>query len=342
MEPRGPAPHRPAASRALPAAGERAGGGAPPHRRGHPRRLDPGDERGGHATADPRAARGRRRARPAEIREIQETVQQAIERLRHLLFELRPAALDRDGLVAALEQYVRAHGTSRRAGPGRSWTSSTANRRRTCGRSSTGSRRRRSATPASTRGASRRGGGRRRRRQRGVGDDPRRRPGVRRDAGDRAAARAPGSHDDGGARRAHRRALPHHQPPGAPAPPWRSGCRWTPRPWTPPGSAAGRRRAVRLRLSPPTAGRRRLDRPSALRVEEVEARRVDREPHRGARTRLGPRVDPGHEHAPRLLVREDDRVLAGLVRDRRPQLLGGDRRGVDREDARSPPNRAPR
>ena len=42
-----------------------------------------------------------------EIREIQGTVQQAIERLRHLLFELRPAALDRDGLVAALEQYVQ-------------------------------------------------------------------------------------------------------------------------------------------------------------------------------------------------------------------------------------------
>jgi PAS domain S-box-containing protein len=41
-----------------------------------------------------------------EVRDIQAIVQQAIERLRHLLFELRPAALDRDGLVAALEQYV--------------------------------------------------------------------------------------------------------------------------------------------------------------------------------------------------------------------------------------------
>jgi signal transduction histidine kinase len=41
-----------------------------------------------------------------EVHDIQETVQQAIERLRHLLFELRPAALDRDGLVPALEQYV--------------------------------------------------------------------------------------------------------------------------------------------------------------------------------------------------------------------------------------------
>jgi PAS domain S-box-containing protein len=51
-----------------------------------------------------------------EVREIQGTVQQAIERLRHLLFELRPAALDRDGLVAALEQYVE-H-TARSAG----WT----------------------------------------------------------------------------------------------------------------------------------------------------------------------------------------------------------------------------
>ena len=51
-----------------------------------------------------------------EVRDIQATVQQAIERLRHLLFELRPMALDRDGLVAALEQYIE-H-TGRQAG----WT----------------------------------------------------------------------------------------------------------------------------------------------------------------------------------------------------------------------------
>jgi two-component system, NarL family, sensor histidine kinase UhpB len=51
-----------------------------------------------------------------EVRDIQATVQQAIERLRHLLFELRPMALDREGLVAALEEYV-AH-TGRQAG----WT----------------------------------------------------------------------------------------------------------------------------------------------------------------------------------------------------------------------------
>jgi PAS domain S-box-containing protein len=41
-----------------------------------------------------------------EVLGIQGTVQQAIERLRHLLFELRPAALDREGLVVALEQYL--------------------------------------------------------------------------------------------------------------------------------------------------------------------------------------------------------------------------------------------
>jgi PAS domain S-box-containing protein len=44
-----------------------------------------------------------------ELRELQRTVQEAIERLRHLLFELRPVALDRDGLLAALRQYVE-HG----------------------------------------------------------------------------------------------------------------------------------------------------------------------------------------------------------------------------------------
>jgi PAS domain S-box-containing protein len=41
-----------------------------------------------------------------ELDEVQATVKEAIERLRHLLFELRPLALDRDGLVVALRQYV--------------------------------------------------------------------------------------------------------------------------------------------------------------------------------------------------------------------------------------------
>ena len=43
---------------------------------------------------------------PAALDEIHETVVQSIERLRSLVFELRPAALDRDGLVAALSEYV--------------------------------------------------------------------------------------------------------------------------------------------------------------------------------------------------------------------------------------------
>ena len=42
----------------------------------------------------------------AEANELHETLRAAIERLRHLLFELRPPALDRDGLVAALRQYL--------------------------------------------------------------------------------------------------------------------------------------------------------------------------------------------------------------------------------------------
>ena len=44
---------------------------------------------------------------PTLIATLQETVRQSIERLRSLLFELRPAALDRDGLVAALTQYLQ-------------------------------------------------------------------------------------------------------------------------------------------------------------------------------------------------------------------------------------------
>jgi signal transduction histidine kinase len=41
-----------------------------------------------------------------ELRAIQQIVQQAIERLRSLLFELRPTALDSEGLVVALTQYL--------------------------------------------------------------------------------------------------------------------------------------------------------------------------------------------------------------------------------------------
>jgi signal transduction histidine kinase len=41
-----------------------------------------------------------------ELVEIESEVKGAIERLRSLLFELRPTALDRDGLVAALRVYL--------------------------------------------------------------------------------------------------------------------------------------------------------------------------------------------------------------------------------------------
>jgi PAS domain S-box-containing protein len=40
------------------------------------------------------------------LHEIQATVRQSIERLRSLLFELRPVSLDREGLVVALTQYL--------------------------------------------------------------------------------------------------------------------------------------------------------------------------------------------------------------------------------------------
>ena len=43
---------------------------------------------------------------PDALSQLHETVQRAMERLRHLLFELRPTALDRDGLVAALRLYL--------------------------------------------------------------------------------------------------------------------------------------------------------------------------------------------------------------------------------------------
>ncbi len=42
----------------------------------------------------------------AAIDRLQDSVSQSISRLRHLLFELRPPALDREGLVAALRQYA--------------------------------------------------------------------------------------------------------------------------------------------------------------------------------------------------------------------------------------------
>jgi PAS domain S-box-containing protein len=43
----------------------------------------------------------------AELRDIQQIVQASIERLRNLLFELRPLALDREGLAVALRQYLQ-------------------------------------------------------------------------------------------------------------------------------------------------------------------------------------------------------------------------------------------
>ncbi|HLA92878.1 MAG TPA: PAS domain-containing protein [Actinomycetota bacterium] len=41
----------------------------------------------------------------AEADELRETIRVAVDRLRHLLFELRPPALDREGLVSALRAY---------------------------------------------------------------------------------------------------------------------------------------------------------------------------------------------------------------------------------------------
>jgi len=43
---------------------------------------------------------------PRELMELHETVGRSIDRLRSLLFELRPGALDREGLVVALRQYL--------------------------------------------------------------------------------------------------------------------------------------------------------------------------------------------------------------------------------------------
>jgi PAS domain S-box-containing protein len=42
----------------------------------------------------------------ALLAELEETIDLSISRLRHLLFELRPPALDRDGLAAALRMYL--------------------------------------------------------------------------------------------------------------------------------------------------------------------------------------------------------------------------------------------
>ncbi|MEO8475652.1 MAG: PAS domain-containing protein [Actinomycetota bacterium] len=42
----------------------------------------------------------------AEVEDLHEIVQRSIDRLRSLLFELRPGALDREGLVVALRQYA--------------------------------------------------------------------------------------------------------------------------------------------------------------------------------------------------------------------------------------------
>ena len=41
-----------------------------------------------------------------QVDRLQQNVQQSTDRLRHLLFELRPAALDEGGLAAALQQYL--------------------------------------------------------------------------------------------------------------------------------------------------------------------------------------------------------------------------------------------
>ena len=46
------------------------------------------------------------KAAAPELTELHETVTQSIERLRSLLFELRPTALDREGLIAALNVYL--------------------------------------------------------------------------------------------------------------------------------------------------------------------------------------------------------------------------------------------
>ncbi len=44
----------------------------------------------------------------AQVERLSETLQDAVRRLRHLLFELRPPSLDRDGVVTALRSYASA------------------------------------------------------------------------------------------------------------------------------------------------------------------------------------------------------------------------------------------
>ncbi len=73
---------------------------------GHPRRLDPGHDRCRDAAADPaQVAQGDRAAQ--RLDELEQTVQLSIARLRHLIFELRPPALDLEGLGAALARLCR-------------------------------------------------------------------------------------------------------------------------------------------------------------------------------------------------------------------------------------------
>ena len=55
--------------------------------------------------ADARSV-GEAARRATSCASIHETVRRSIERLRSLLFELRPGALDREGLVVALTQYL--------------------------------------------------------------------------------------------------------------------------------------------------------------------------------------------------------------------------------------------
>lgn len=44
----------------------------------------------------------------AQAERVRDTIRDAVQRLRHLLFELRPPSLDRDGLVSALRSYASA------------------------------------------------------------------------------------------------------------------------------------------------------------------------------------------------------------------------------------------
>lgn len=46
----------------------------------------------------------------AELSDVHETLEAAVDGLRHLLFELRPPVLDKEGLAAALRQYLSAQG----------------------------------------------------------------------------------------------------------------------------------------------------------------------------------------------------------------------------------------